>query len=69
MMAGMEARIANLEALIPTLATREDVLRIKEDVLRLEARMHQELHSLAWKLIGVSGALVAAVYFIVRTVH
>ena len=58
----MEARIAKIEAVIPALAT-------KEDMLRLEARMHQELHALTWKLIGVSGALVAAVFFIARGVH
>lgn len=58
----MDARVAKLEAVVPTLAT-------KEDLLRLEAKMHQELHALTWKLIGACAVLAGAVYFIARTVH
>ena len=63
---GMEARVAKLEAILPTLSTREDVLR-------LEAKMHQELHALTWKLIGsmlTFGTLLsAAVFFIAKNVQ
>ena len=65
----MEARVAKLEAVIPTLATKEDVLSTKADILRLEAKLHQELHSLTWKLIGTCAGLVAVVYFLARTIH
>lgn len=78
--AEMELRVVKLEQTAQQ--TREHLARIdgrldsielrmatREDVLRLEARMHEALSALTWKLIGTMGALVAGVYFVARTVH
>jgi hypothetical protein len=62
----MEARVAKLEGIIPTLAT-------KEDLLRLEVKLHQEINSQTWRIIGAmitfGGLLSAATFFIARNVH
>jgi hypothetical protein len=59
------------------LATKSDLRQIESStkaefaLLRAEMReqLNEALYALTWKLIGVAGALVAAVYFIARTVH
>ena len=59
--------LARMDTRLDFLATRIESTR--EEVLRLQGHMHEALHGLTWKLIGVNGALVAAAYFIARTVH
>jgi hypothetical protein len=55
------------------LATKGDIAAVQKDIaaleLSLKAQMNEALYALTWKLIGVAGALVAAVYFIARTVR
>ena len=69
----MQARLEKLETFAEE--TRDRLARIEsklDDMPRVfasKADLHEALHSLTWKLIGVSGALVAAVYFIARNVH
>lgn len=72
---GMEARVKQLEADMLTIktdlgiikanhATKADIAATKADIASLETSIHKELHALTWKIIGVAGALVAAVYFV-----
>jgi hypothetical protein len=69
----MDARVKALEDLAA--AARERLARIETKLDALpsmfatKADLHQALHALTWKLIGAAGALVAATYFIAKTVH
>jgi len=62
----MEARVSKLEVLIQSMST-------KEDLLRLEVKLHQELNAQTWKFVtwmtGICTALIAATYFIARSIH
>lgn len=71
----MEARVKKLEDELLTIktdlgiikathATKTDISDIKVAISASETSIHKELHALTWKLIGVAGALVAAVYFV-----
>ena len=74
---GMLERIARLEAVIPTLATKEDLARLEGKVGAAEGNIRGELHKAindqTWKLItwttGLGAALVAAAFFVARSVH
>jgi hypothetical protein len=35
----------------------------------LRTELHKELQLMTWRIIGVAGELVAAVYFVARYVH
>jgi len=65
---GMEARVKQLEADMLTIKTDLGIIKAnyatKADLSAMETSIHKELHGLTWKIIGVAGALVAAVYFV-----
>ena len=69
----MEARIIALEDF--AVETRDRLARIETrlDTFVTKADLHQELHSMTWKLLGgaISGAtaLVGIVYWIARNIH
>ena len=64
----MEARVQKLEADMLTIKTDLGIIKAnyvtKADLSAMETSIHKELHGLTWKIIGVAGALVAAVYFV-----
>lgn len=64
----METRVKKLEDDMLLIKTDLGIIKAnhatKADVAALETSIHKELHALTWKLIGVAGALVAAVYFV-----
>ena len=69
----MEARVTALEKAaedtrngLIRMEVRLDSFATKSDISVLEAILHKELHGLTWRLIGVAGALVAAVYFVAK---
>ena len=69
----MEARIIALEDF--AVETRDRLARIETrlDTFVTKADLHQELHSMTWKLLGgamsVASALVGIVYWIARNIH
>jgi hypothetical protein len=69
----MEARVIALEEF--AIETRDRLARIETrlDTFVTKADLHQELHSMTWKLLGgaISGAsaLVGIVYWIARNIH
>ena len=69
----MEARIVALEEF--AIETRDRLARIETrlDTFVTKADLHQELHSMTWKLLGgamsVASALVGIVYWIARNIH
>jgi hypothetical protein len=69
----MEARIVALEEF--AIETRDRLARIETrlDTFVTKADLHQELHSMTWKLLGgamsVASALVGIVYWIARNTH
>ena len=69
----MEARIIALEEF--AVETRDRLTRIETrlDTFVTKADLHQELHSMTWKLLGgamsVASALVGIVYWIARNIH
>lgn len=73
----MLSRIINLEKEMVAVRTTVEVIRsnyvTKEDLVRAEGALrveiHKELQLMTWRIIGVAGALVGAVYFIARYVH
>lgn len=73
----MLSRIVNLEKEMMAVRTTVEVIRsnyvTKEDLVRAEGalrvELHRELQLMTWRIIGVAGALVAAVYFVARYVH
>lgn len=73
----MLSRIVNLEKEMVAVRTTVEVIRsnyaTKEDLVRAEralrTELHKELQLMTWRIIGVAGALVAAVYFVARYVH
>ena len=69
----MESRVTALEKAaedtrnhLTRIEVRLDSFATKSDIGALEATFHKELHGLTWRLIGVAGALVAAVYFVAK---
>ncbi|KAF1042583.1 MAG: hypothetical protein GAK35_02630 [Herbaspirillum frisingense] len=64
----MDARVKKLEEEMLTIKTDLGIIKAnyatKADIAAMETSIHKELHNLTWKLIGVAGALVAAVYFV-----
>ena len=69
----MEARVVALEDF--AIETRDRLARIETrlDTFVTKADLHQELHSMTWKLLGgamsVASALVGIVYWIARNIH
>jgi hypothetical protein len=69
----MEARVIALEEF--AIETRDRLARIETrlDTFVTKADLHQELHSMTWKLLGgamsVASALVGIVYWIARNIH
>jgi hypothetical protein len=69
----MEARVVALEEF--AIETRDRLARIETrlDTFVTKADLHQELHSMTWKLLGgamsVASALVGIVYWIARNIH
>jgi len=69
----MEARVIALEEF--AIETRDRLTRIETrlDTFVTKADLHQELHSMTWKLLGgamsVASALVGIVYWIARNIH
>jgi len=69
----MEARVIALEEF--AIETRDRLARIETrlDTFVTKADLHQELHSMTWKLLGgamsVASALVGIVYWIARNTH
>jgi hypothetical protein len=69
----MEARVIALEEF--AVETRDRLTRIETrlDTFVTKADLHQELHSMTWKLLGgamsVASALVGIVYWIARNIH
>ena len=69
----MEARVIALEEF--AVETRDRLTRIETrlDTFVTKADLHQELHSMTWKLLGgamsVDSALVGIVYWIARNIH
>jgi hypothetical protein len=69
----MEARVVALEEF--AIETRDRLARIETrlDTFVTKADLHQELHSMTWKLLGgamsVALALVGIVYWIARNIH
>lgn len=69
----MEARVVALEEF--AIETRDRLARIETrlDTFLTKADLHQELHSMTWKLLGgaisVASALAGIVYWIARNIH
>ena len=69
----MEARVIALQEF--AVETRDRLTRIETrlDTFVTKADLHQELHSMTWKLLGgamsVASALVGIVYWIARNIH
>lgn len=69
----MEARVVALEEF--AIETRDRLARIETrlDTFVTKADLHQELHSMTWKLLGgamsVASVLVGIVYWIARNIH
>ncbi len=69
----MEARVVAFEEF--AIETRHRLARIETrlDTFVTKADLHQELHSMTWKLLGgamsVASALVGIVYWIARNIH
>ncbi len=69
----METRVVALEEF--AIETRDRLARIETrlDTFVTKADLHQELHSMTWKLLGgamsVASALVGIVYWIARNIH
>ena len=59
-------RMARLEGAYEHLATKADVAHIETRVAEMETRMAQMETRMTWRLIGASGAIIAAVALIVR---
>lgn len=69
----MEARVVKLVAAMREV--RDRLVRIETHMESFESRfatkedMHREMHIQTWRILGVAGLLVTAVYFIARYVH
>ena len=63
-------RMARLEGAYEHLATKADLvaleLRLTQQMAQMESRMAQIETRMTWRLIGASGAIIAAVALIVR---
>ena len=63
-------RMARMEGAYEHLATKADLveleLRLTQQMAQMESRMAQIETRMTWRLIGASGAIVAAVALIVR---
>ena len=59
-------RMARLEGAYEHLATKADLAHLATRMAQLETRMAQMETRMTWRLIGASGAIIAAVALIVR---
>lgn len=69
----MEARVQTLEQTVidvrerlAHIETRLDQTATKEDIALTRSDLYKAINAQTWRLIGVTAALVAAVFFIVR---
>jgi phage shock protein A len=65
----MEARVAALETDMKDVRDRLVKIEAKLDATATKADLHQELHSLSWRLATLCAALAAGVYWIATHVH
>jgi hypothetical protein len=69
----MEARVVALEEFAIEIRDRLARIETRLDTFVTKADLHQELHSMTWKLLGgamsVASALVGIVYWIARNIH
>ena len=69
----MEARVVALEEFAIETRDRLALIETRLDTFVTKADLHQELHSMTWKLLGgamsVASALVGIVYWIARNIH
>ena len=59
-------RMARLEGAYEHLATKADLAHLATRMTQMETRMAQMETRMTWRLIGASGAIIAAVALIVR---
>ncbi|MCC2632149.1 MAG: hypothetical protein K0S48_35 [Ramlibacter sp.] len=65
----MNERVEKLEKFAEDTRDRLTRIESKLDTFVTKADLHQELHSLSWKLATLCSALTAAVYFIAKNVQ
>jgi hypothetical protein len=69
----MEARVEKLEAAIPDIRDRLIKIEARLDMTATREDLHREMTAQTWRLVtfvtSIGAALVAATYFIARTVH